>query len=201
MCCSFQTIVLNFDADIWYFPCILFAGENHLWTSSRSHCTTYKRPWNGWWRNGSSGHSGRWSHWLGNNVRKVRARIALHIFDSFSIQNDIEINLRDYFWCREVKGTDATTGVHGSRRIMGGSAISSAGTSGITTRRTNLRSSSGCGSTQRLSGGNRDHSVTQFALIDDENVSALQQVRNIGRFTHSEQSYFRSSAYFAYPAL
>lgn len=78
-----------------------------------------------------------------------------------------------------MKGTEAATGAHSSRRIVAGSAISSAGTSGITTRRTNLRSSSGCGSTQRLSGGNRDHSVTQFALIDDENVSALQQVRNL----------------------
>lgn len=94
------------------------------------------------------------------------------------------IEFKNYFICdpvllrREVKGADGATGVHSSRRMVGGSAISSAGTSGITTRRTNLRSSSGCGSTQRLSGGNRDHSVTQFALIDDENVSALQQVRN-----------------------
>lgn len=54
------------------------------------------------------------------------------------------------------------------------SVISSAGT---TSRRSNLRPSSGTGSTQRLSGCNtRDHSVTQCALIDDDNVSALQQV-------------------------
>lgn len=95
-----------------------------------------------------------------------------------------------YGFRREVKGTDAVTGAHGSRRIMGGSAISSAGTSGITTRRTNLRSSSGCGSTQRLSGGNRDHSVTQFALIDDENVSALQQVRDVLKMVEGSELYF-----------
>lgn len=54
------------------------------------------------------------------------------------------------------------------------SVISSAGT---TSRRSNLRPSSGTGSTQRLSGcTTRDHSVTQCALIDDDNVSALQQV-------------------------
>ncbi|XP_030379875.1 tau-tubulin kinase homolog Asator isoform X2 [Scaptodrosophila lebanonensis] len=52
---------------------------------------------------------------------------------------------------------------------------------------TNLRPSSGAGSTQRLSSGGTtrgsmggDHSVTQFALIDDENVSALQQVTKGG---------------------
>ncbi|XP_065371715.1 tau-tubulin kinase homolog Asator [Calliphora vicina] len=61
---------------------------------------------------------------------------------------------------------------------------------------TNLRPSSVAGSTQRLnssvcaagtisnttrgSGGGGDHSVTQFALIDDENVSALQQVTKGG---------------------
>lgn len=59
---------------------------------------------------------------------------------------------------------------------------------------TNLRPSSagggGSASTQRLSsggsttrgsgGGGGDHSVTQFALIDDENVSALQQVTKGG---------------------
>lgn len=55
------------------------------------------------------------------------------------------------------------------------------GGAGAAARRANLRPSSGTGSTQRLSGGggNRDHSVTQFALIDDENVSALQQVCDI----------------------
>lgn len=83
----------------------------------------------------------------------------------------------------DAKGGDGTT--HGSRRNLGsgssGSGVggATAGTSGVgSNRRTNLRTSSGCGSTQRLSGGNRDHSVTQFALIDDENVSALQQVRH-----------------------
>ncbi|XP_055373380.1 uncharacterized protein DDB_G0283357 isoform X2 [Condylostylus longicornis] len=55
---------------------------------------------------------------------------------------------------------------------------SSGGNSGV--RRPNLRPSSATGSTQRLSGCNRDHSVTQFALIDDENVSALQQVTKGG---------------------
>lgn len=58
---------------------------------------------------------------------------------------------------------------------MGSAGIATAGSSN-TSRRSNLRTSSGCGSSQRLSGGNRDHSVTQFAVIDDENVSALQQV-------------------------
>ena len=63
----------------------------------------------------------------------------------------------------------------------GGGAVSTGGGSGGSSgRRGNLRPSSGTGSTQRLSGCgggvNRDHSVTQFALIDDENVSALQQV-------------------------
>ncbi|KAM7341251.1 tau-tubulin kinase asator isoform 5-T7 [Cochliomyia hominivorax] len=61
---------------------------------------------------------------------------------------------------------------------------------------TNLRPSSVAGSTQRLNSslggaatgtvvsgrgsGGGDHSVTQFALIDDENVSALQQVTKGG---------------------
>ncbi|TMW50191.1 hypothetical protein DOY81_004730 [Sarcophaga bullata] len=59
---------------------------------------------------------------------------------------------------------------------------------------TNLRPSSATGSTQRLNssacgvtcatlttrGSGGDHSVTQFALIDDENVSALQQVTKGG---------------------
>lgn len=77
----------------------------------------------------------------------------------------------------DMKSTDGPGG-HGSRRSASGGVAGSAGISGIGgSRRSNLRSSSGCGSTQRLSGGNRDHSVTQFALIDDENVSALQQVR------------------------
>ncbi|XP_037947516.1 tau-tubulin kinase homolog Asator isoform X2 [Teleopsis dalmanni] len=48
----------------------------------------------------------------------------------------------------------------------------------------NLRPSSGTTLTQRLSASTRgsggDHSVTQFALIDDENVSALQQVTKGG---------------------
>ncbi|XP_055857737.1 tau-tubulin kinase homolog Asator isoform X6 [Episyrphus balteatus] len=65
----------------------------------------------------------------------------------------------------------------------GGSAnASSAGGCG-SGRRSNLRPSpgTGTGSTQRLSGGTtRDHSVTQFALIDDENVSALQQMTKGG---------------------
>lgn len=75
---------------------------------------------------------------------------------------------------------------HGSRRsASGGGIISASGAS--TNRRSNLRSSSGCGSTQRLSGGNRDHSVTQFALIDDDNVSALQQVTKAGALTLASQ--------------
>lgn len=61
----------------------------------------------------------------------------------------------------------------------GGSGTTSGGSAGGG-RRSNLRPSSGTGSTQRLSSGNRDHSVTQFALIDDENVSALQQVTKGG---------------------
>lgn len=79
--------------------------------------------------------------------------------------------------------------------------------SGAGGRRSNLRPSSGSGSTQRLSSGggsgggggggsavisssgtNRDHSVTQFALIDDENVSALQQItRGGGALTLASQ--------------
>ncbi|XP_037035357.1 tau-tubulin kinase homolog Asator isoform X3 [Bradysia coprophila] len=64
--------------------------------------------------------------------------------------------------------------------------ISSAGS---TSRRSNLRPSSGTGSTQRLSGcTTRDHSVTQCALIDDDNVSALQQVtRGGGALTLASQ--------------
>lgn len=64
---------------------------------------------------------------------------------------------------------------HCSRRNIGSAGSGTGGSSGAN-RRSNLRTSSGCGSSQRLSGGNRDHSVTQFAVIDDENVSALQQV-------------------------
>lgn len=65
-----------------------------------------------------------------------------------------------------------TTG--GQTAAVTGSGSASGGS--IATRRSNLRPATGTGSTQRLSGGNRDHSVTQFALIDDDNVSALQQV-------------------------
>lgn len=64
---------------------------------------------------------------------------------------------------------------HCSRRNIGSAGSATGGSSGAN-RRSNLRTSSGCGSSQRLSGGNRDHSVTQYAVIDDENVSALQQV-------------------------
>lgn len=65
---------------------------------------------------------------------------------------------------------------HCSRRNIGSAGSATGGSSGANRRSSNLRTSSGCGSSQRLSGGNRDHSVTQFAVIDDENVSALQQV-------------------------
>ncbi|XP_031622645.1 tau-tubulin kinase homolog Asator isoform X2 [Contarinia nasturtii] len=76
---------------------------------------------------------------------------------------------------------------HCSRRNIG-SAGSGTGGSSSANRRSNLRTSSGCGSSQRLSGGNRDHSVTQFAVIDDENVSALQQVtRGGGALTLASQ--------------
>lgn len=75
----------------------------------------------------------------------------------------------------EMKSGEGVT--HSSRKNMGsGNSAGVTGSAG-TSRRSNLRTSSGCGSSQRLSGGTRDHSVTQFALIDDENVSALQQVR------------------------
>ena len=71
---------------------------------------------------------------------------------------------------------------------VGGVGGSGSGGGGGSSRRSNLRPSSGTGSTQRLSGGNRDHSVTQFALIDDENVSALQQVtRGGGALTLASQ--------------
>lgn len=101
-----------------------------------------------------------------------------------------------------------------NRRIVtggggGGGCNTSGGTGSIGgSRRSNLRPSSG--SSQRIgssigggggggsagggissigSGGvNRDHSVTQFALIDDENVSALQQVtRGGGALTLASQ--------------
>lgn len=77
------------------------------------------------------------------------------------------------------------------------------GNSGGALASTNLRpSSSTAGSTQRLSSGsvggggggggnsmaNRDHSVTQYALIDDDNVSALQQMtRGGGALTMASQ--------------
>lgn len=44
-------------------------------------------------------------------------------------------------------------------------------------RRANLRPSSGSSSTRFST---RDHSITQYALIDDENVSALQQITRGG---------------------
>ncbi|CAD7094145.1 unnamed protein product [Hermetia illucens] len=77
------------------------------------------------------------------------------------------------------------------RHSAGGGGSGSVGMNITGGRRSNLRPSSGSGSTHRLSssggdrgglsiGGNRDHSVTQFALIDDENVSALQQVTKGG---------------------
>ncbi|XP_055317380.1 tau-tubulin kinase homolog Asator isoform X5 [Sitodiplosis mosellana] len=76
---------------------------------------------------------------------------------------------------------------HCSRRNIGSAGSATGGSSGAN-RRSNLRTSSGCGSSQRLSGGNRDHSVTQFAVIDDENVSALQQVtRGGGALTLASQ--------------
>lgn len=68
------------------------------------------------------------------------------------------------------KGSSNEDG-HKANLNMAGSSVM--GSSSV--KRSNLKSYSG--STQRLSGGNRDNSVTQFALIDDENVSALQQVR------------------------
>ncbi|XP_063706592.1 tau-tubulin kinase homolog Asator isoform X2 [Culicoides brevitarsis] len=53
--------------------------------------------------------------------------------------------------------------------------------------KSNLRPSSGSG-TNLSSGTNRDHSITQFALIDDENVSALQQeTRGGGAHTLASQ--------------
>lgn len=74
---------------------------------------------------------------------------------------------------------------HCSRRNIASAGSGTAGSS--SNRRSNLRTSSGCGSSQRLSGGNRDHSVTQFAVIDDENVSALQQVSERDFFFSYEQ--------------
>lgn len=79
-----------------------------------------------------------------------------------------------YFICFALKCLRLADG-HCSRRNIGSAGSGTGGSSGAN-RRSNLRTSSGCGSSQRLSGGNRDHSVTQFAVIDDENVSALQQV-------------------------
>lgn len=53
--------------------------------------------------------------------------------------------------------------------------------------KSNLRPSSGSG-TNLSSGTNRDHSITQFALMDDENVSALQQeTRGGGAHTLASQ--------------
>lgn len=71
----------------------------------------------------------------------------------------------------DLKGSETTSG-NVSRRNASGS------TGPGTSRRSNLRTSSG-GSTQRLCSVNRDHSLTQFAQIDDENISALQQARII----------------------
>lgn len=88
-------------------------------------------------------------------------------------------------------GVASSVGGTGSnRRSGGGSTVSAAGTT--------LRpASSATGSTQRLSSGgggggssaaNRDHSVTQFALIDDDNVSAMQQMtRGGGALTMASQ--------------
>lgn len=102
---------------------------------------------------------------------------------------------------RQQPQTNATTthslsgnGASNNRRSGGGGG-------GVAS--TNLRpASSTAGSTQRLSSGsvggggggggnsvaNRDHSVTQFALIDDDNVSALQQMtRGGGALTMASQ--------------
>lgn len=46
-------------------------------------------------------------------------------------------------------------------------------TSSAVAKRLHIKSGSG---SHRYGIGNRDHSVTQFAVIDDENISALQQV-------------------------
>ena len=55
-------------------------------------------------------------------------------------------------------------------------------------RHSKLRPSSGSVASQRISGGNRDHSITQFALMDDENISAMQQVtRYAGAITLASQ--------------
>lgn len=48
-------------------------------------------------------------------------------------------------------------------------------TSSAVAKRLHIKSGSG---SHRYCVGTRDHSVTQFAVIDDENISALQQVRN-----------------------
>lgn len=53
-------------------------------------------------------------------------------------------------------------------------------------RRPNLRPSSVTGSSQRISSANRDNSVTQFALIDDDNVSQ-QVTRGGGALTLASQ--------------
>ena len=78
-------------------------------------------------------------------------------------------------FCFDAKsGGTGNDGAGGRRNVTSSGSTTPANAS--SGRRSNLRPSSGTGSTQRLSGGNRDHSVTQFAVIDDENVSALQQV-------------------------
>lgn len=57
-----------------------------------------------------------------------------------------------------------------------------AGTDGRKNQRRHRPNSGSSVNLQRLnsSGTNRDHSITQFALIDDENVSALQQMTKGG---------------------
>ncbi|XP_017033621.1 tau-tubulin kinase homolog Asator isoform X3 [Drosophila kikkawai] len=67
-------------------------------------------------------------------------------------------------------GGGATTATNSMQRINSGSTT----TGGGITARSSLT-------------GDRDHSVTQFALIDDENVSALQQVTKGGAVTLASQ--------------
>ncbi|KAH8252421.1 hypothetical protein KR038_010258, partial [Drosophila bunnanda] len=71
---------------------------------------------------------------------------------------------------------------------------SSSGGAGTTTTPSSMQrvnsgsTTTGGGNTGRSSlTGDRDHSVTQFALIDDENVSALQQVTKGGAVTLASQ--------------
>lgn len=91
-------------------------------------------------------------------------------------------NLNYSLFLIDVRAADG----HCSRRNIASAGSATGGSSGAN-RRSNLRTSSGCGSSQRLSGGNRDHSVTQFAVIDDENVSALQQVSEMFKSNFEEE--------------